>query len=77
MEDIMRWKQFLTPVKSFDADQGREYLKDKSPDEITILDVRQPNEYESGHIPGAKLIPLPDLNERMDEIDPQKPTMVY
>jgi len=73
----MRWKQFFTPVKSFDTDQARKYMADKSSEEFTILDVRQPKEYEAGHIPGAKLIPLPDLNKRLNEIDPQKPTMVY
>jgi rhodanese-related sulfurtransferase len=52
-------------------------MADTSPDEITILDVRQPSEYEGGHLPGAKLIPLPDLTERLNEIDPKKPTMVY
>ena len=73
----MRWKQFFTPVKSFDTDQAREYMESKSSGEYTILDVRQPKEYEAGHIPGATLIPLPDLTDRLDEIDPTKPTMVY
>jgi len=44
---------------------------------ITILDVRQPSEYREGHIPGATLIPLPQLPDRLDEIDPEKPTLVY
>ena len=56
---------------------ARQFMADKPSEDFTILDVRQPNEYESGHIPGAKLIPLPDLNERLDEIDPDKPTVVY
>ena len=73
----MRWKQFLTPVKSFDTDQARKYMGDKSSEEFIILDVRQPSEYEAGHIPGAKLIPMPELTERLDEIDPKKPTMIY
>ena len=73
----MRWKQFFTPVKSFDADQTRKYMDQKENGPLTILDVRQPNEYERGHIPGSKLIPLPDLTERLDEIDPKKPTVVY
>lgn len=73
----MRWKQFLTPVKSINADQAREQLAGTSLEEVTILDVRQPHEYEKGHIPGAKLIPLPELSERLDEIDPQKETVVY
>jgi rhodanese-related sulfurtransferase len=52
-------------------------MADKSPDEYTILDVRQPNEYEASHIPGSKLIPLPELSDRLDEIDMKKPTMIY
>jgi len=73
----MRWKQFFTPIKSFDAKQARNYMADKTSEEFNILDVRQQNEYETGHIPGSKLIPLPDLTERLDEIDPTKPTIVY
>ena len=73
----MRWKQFLTPVKSLDVAQAREYVQKKPPDELTLLDVRQPNEYEAGHIPGARLIPLPDILSRLDEIDSNKTTVVY
>ena len=73
----MRWKQFFTPVKSMDALQAKDYLAANPSETFTILDVRQPGEYESGHIPGSKLIPLPDLNDRIDEIDTKKPTIVY
>ncbi|MFH1993396.1 MAG: rhodanese-like domain-containing protein [Pseudomonadota bacterium] len=73
----MRWKQFFTPVQSFSAEQARQFIAEHSGDDYTILDVRQPNEYESGHIPGAKLIPLPDLTDRLAEIDSQKPAIVY
>jgi len=73
----MRWKQFFTPVQSFDADKARKYIADHPHTDFTILDVRQPKEYENGHIPGAKLIPLPDLTDRLAEIDPQKPAIVY
>jgi len=73
----MRWKQFFTPVKSMDAPQAKNYITGKSSEEYALLDVRQPGEYESGHIPGAKLVPLPDLNDRLGEIDAGKPTIVY
>ncbi len=73
----MRWKQFLTPVKSMSTDQAKEFMDEKSMQDMTILDVRQPNEYEKGHIPGAKLIPLPELSDRLDEIDPNKDTLIY
>ena len=73
----MRWKQFFTPVKSFNADEAKKYMNRVAGDKFTLLDVRQPGEYESGHIAGAKLIPLPDLNDRITEIDADKPTIVY
>jgi rhodanese-related sulfurtransferase/rubrerythrin len=73
----MNWRQFLTPVKSIDANQAKTFLADKNVDEVTVLDVRQPKEYESGHIPGAVLAPLPDLTDYMDRIDRNKPVLVY
>ncbi len=73
----MRWRQFFTPVESLDAARARALIAGKDQDEITILDVRQPGEYQAGHIPGAKLIPLTDLADRLDELDKQKETVVY
>ncbi len=73
----MRWKQFFTPVKSFDAEQAKKEIETIPTDRLTLLDVRQSSEYEAGHIPGAKLIPMPDLTERLGELDPDKTTIVY
>ncbi len=33
-----------------------------------VLDVRQPDEYEAGHVPGAHLIPLDQLPTRHTEV---------
>jgi len=44
---------------------------------VILLDVRQPKEYRKGHLPGAKLIPLPELGDRIHEVDRSKPTIVY
>ena len=41
-----------------------------------VLDVRNPGEYEAGHVPGAKLIPLPQLGARQDEIPEGDPIYV-
>ena len=73
----MKWLQFLTPAKSMDFKETREMIASASSDEIILLDVRQPNEYKQSHIPGATLIPLPELSNRLGEIDPQKPVLVY
>ena len=63
----MRWKQYLTPVKSFATDQARKYMADKSSKQCKISDVRQPSEYAAVQNPGATLIPLTDPTERLEE----------
>jgi len=40
--------------------------------EIVILDVREPDEWDQGHIPGAYWIPLGDLEQRFAELDRDK-----
>jgi len=35
---------------------------------VTVIDVRNPDEYVEKRIPGVHLIPLPELNDRMDEV---------
>lgn len=37
---------------------------------VVLLDVRQPWEFATGHVPGAVLLPLPELPGRLDELDP-------
>lgn len=41
-----------------------------------ILDVREPNEWEAGHIPGATLIPLGELESRLAEIPTDQTVVV-
>ena len=48
----------------------------KQGDKFTILDVREPDEWASGHIPGAKHIPLGDLEARHGELDKTGETVV-
>jgi len=43
-------------------------------DDIQIIDVREPHEYEIGQIPNSKLIPLGQVLNRMNEIDPDRET---
>jgi len=43
-------------------------LPDPLPDATSVLDVREPVEWEHGHIDGAVHIPLMDLPSRMPEI---------
>ena len=68
---------FFKTVPTMTADEVKRFLDEKHPNEYNLVDVRQPGEYESDHIPGANLIPLAELKERLDEIDPEKPTIAY
>jgi rhodanese-related sulfurtransferase len=38
-----------------------------------VLDVRGVSEFESGHIQGAKNVPLTELTGRLKELEKQKP----
>ena len=73
----MKWKQFLTPVNNLDPDEARGVIDQHPAGDVTVLDVRQPAEYEVDHLPGAKLIPLSELPGRMKELDPSKPVVTY
>jgi rhodanese-related sulfurtransferase len=46
------------------------------PQESFLLDVRQPGEWEKGHIPGATHIPLPELRARMHELPEDREIVV-
>ena len=41
-------------------------------DKLTIVDVREPNEYQINRIAGSVLIPLGDVPKRYDELDPER-----
>lgn len=73
----MRWKQFFTPAKSIGAAEARAFMAARSQDEFNLLDVRQPKEYQTAHVPGSKLIPISELDKRLHELDPAKPTLIY
>ncbi len=47
----------------------------RQPD-MTILDVREPVEWETGHLPGATLIRLADLRSRLHELRRDAPVLV-
>jgi rhodanese-related sulfurtransferase len=42
-----------------------------------LVDVRADHEWEAGHIAGARHMPLPELPQRIGEIDQDRPVVVY
>jgi sulfur-carrier protein adenylyltransferase/sulfurtransferase len=73
----MKWKNFFKPVGNMDPKEAKVYMAEHQEGSYTLLDVRQPREYEESRIPGATLIPLPQLTDHLHELDPEKPLLAY
>ena len=57
-----------------DPAQAPEWLRQHVGSEV--LDVRTPAEFARDHIPGARLVPIDELGDRLDEIDPSRPLLI-
>ena len=44
---------------------------------VTVLDVRPPEEYRAGHLPGARSVPLSELRARLREIPRDRDVVAY
>lgn len=53
------------------------YWREIATTSALVVDVRTPEEYALGHIPGAINIPVDDLRERLGELSPERPIVVY
>src|SRR5438132_1446286 len=63
----------MARVPAIDVSQLRQRLKaDPAP---FLLDVREPWEYQEGHVPGAQLIPLGELEQRVNEVPRDRPVL--
>jgi rhodanese-related sulfurtransferase/rubrerythrin len=58
-------------------DDAAEFISQHAEGTYTLLDVRQPPEYEEEHLPGAKLVPLPELVDSLEGLEAEKPIIVY
>ena len=68
---------FNSNVKNVSAEEAYKLINDNK--ELVILDVRTKEEYDDGHIPGAKLVPVQVLPMKLAELDEykDKPVLVY
>ena len=57
---------FGKPVSTINPLELNDKLKNAR--QTLVIDVRQPDEYRSGHIAGAKLVPLGELNRKMQAL---------
>ena len=73
----MSLKDYFSFPPTMSAENTREFLEKKAHGDFNLLDVRQPREYEEEHLPGAQLVPVGELDSRIESLDPDKPTIAY
>lgn len=70
-------REYLEARGSMEAVEGDELLRRVKEGEVTVLDVRPPEEYRAGHIPGAISIPVAELKARLDELPRNRDVVAY
>lgn len=69
---VITWFYQRKIVKTLTEDEFRAGYR-----KAQLIDVREPNEFDAGHILGARNIPLSQIKIRLVEIRPDKPVYLY
>jgi rhodanese-related sulfurtransferase len=70
-------RQYLEARGAMERVDGDELLRRVRNGEVTILDVRPPEEFQAGHIPGALSVPLAELKKRVAELPKDRDVVAY
>lgn len=63
--------------QNISVEQVKKMTSSRHEGKYVLVDVRQVNEYQNGHIPGATLIPLAELTQREAELPVDRPLIFY
>jgi len=70
-------RRFLEGQGELSAVDRETLIKRVQEREVIVIDVRPPEEYRAGHIPGALGIPVKDLKRRLAELPRKKDIVAY
>lgn len=68
---------YLTVKDDLEPVPAKELLERARKGLVTVIDVRPPEEYAAGHLPGAVNIPLSELEAHLEELDPSQEVVAY
>ncbi len=78
LADVERVRRaFFEERGSMESLRAHELLRRVRSGEVTLLDVRPPEEFRAGHIPGALSIPLSELKKRLAELPKSREIVAY
>lgn len=60
-------------IENVSREKAKELIETE---EVAVIDVRTQEEYNSGHIPGAHLLPLDQLHTQLDDLDKDQPYLI-
>jgi hydroxyacylglutathione hydrolase len=69
------WENGGLPLQSIHQIHVNHLAKERSA--FAVLDVRSPQEWQKGRVPGARHIFLPDLPGQLNSFDKERPLAVY
>jgi len=70
-------KRYLSDRDEMEALSQEELEERLERDDVLVLDVRPEEEFEAGHIPGARSIPVDRLEEHLDELPEDRDIVAY
>ena len=70
-------QRYLTDRDQLEALSPKELEERLDRDDVIVVDVRPEEEYETGHIPGARSIPVDQIEEHLDELPEDKDIVAY
>lgn len=70
-------RTYLQRRNALEAVAGTELVRRVRSGAVTVIDVRPAEEYQAGHIPGARSIPISELEERLQEIPRDREVVAY
>ena len=77
VEAVDHWARARGPLEKVAEISSREAAERLADHGTTIVDVRNGHEWEEGHVPGARHIPLGELASRIGELPRDRPIVVH